>query len=82
MANGDRGTVRDIVLTIEYPDGTMKTARVKPSEVSRILLNATECKAAVAAGTWDTGDWRTNPAYVVIKPDGTAVASCSSTQHP
>ena len=80
MANGERGQVTLIVLTIRYPDGTTKTVQLQPTDVSKIVLNPI-ANDPVPTG-WRTDDWRANPSYMVVKNDGSVALACSVQSHP
>ena len=81
MANAQRGKIRHITLTTEYPDGTVKTAQIDPAGISKIVLDHDECKSALP-GTWETDHWSKNPSCVVVRSDGIVEGVCSSQQHP
>lgn len=80
MANGNRGQVKQIVLTVEYPDGSSKAVRMDPANVSKIILNP-QGSDPIPEG-WNTPDWQKNHAYIVVRNDGTVLGMCSVQSHP
>lgn len=80
MANGDRGQIKQIVLTIQYPDNSTKTVRVDPSDISKLILKP-KAGEPLPSG-WSTPDWRNNPTFIVERDDGSISGACSTVHHP
>jgi len=80
--NTDRGTIREIIMVVDYPDGTTKIAHVDPSNLTHVVLDPAECERLASPEVWKTPNWRDNPAFVMVKQDGTVVAECRPIDHP
>lgn len=80
MANLARGQVKQVALTVQYPDGSVKTVRMETSDISKLILNPIGNDPLPP--DWNHDELASRPTYAVVRNDGTVYGSCSSGSHP
>jgi hypothetical protein len=79
--NTQRGIAREIHLYIDYPDGTSKVARLDGSSIAKLVFHDDEA-STLAPDEWQTDQWENNPAFVIVRNDGSIVTDCRPVDHP
>ncbi|MBY5736414.1 hypothetical protein [Rhizobium leguminosarum] len=64
MARNDRGTIVNISIEIEYPDGSKKSAEINPDGLGALYFDEAAMDDQAKKIFNQSDDWRENPTYI------------------